>query len=197
MLYVIVLWRKYTKLYLFENEKHEKLKFIGHFFLHLHDKIYNLQVRKSKNHCRMAFRIRNRSLVFPNKYPTVHRKLATVTSESRTVVDGFVLRHKTDYIPQVGLQENVCASDCNLVFMCGQGTAGKTFSMYLKALQGIDKKDFKARLISVRALDSKKGSSMYADGVKVCGDFAGCQSSSSDIPTFYWEKTNKSPFKRI
>ena len=140
----------------------------------------------------MAFRIRNRSLVFPNKYPTVHRKLATVTSESKTVVDGFVLRHKTDYIPQVGLQENVCASDCNLVFMCGQGTAGKTFSMYLKALQGIDNKDFKARLISVRALDSKKGSSMYADGVKVCGDFAGCQSSSSDIPTFYWEKTNAS-----
>ena len=140
----------------------------------------------------MAFRIRNRSLVFPNKYPTVHRKLATVTSESKTVVDGFVLRHKTDYIPQVGLQEEVCASECNLIFMCGQATSGKSFSMYLKALAGIDKKDFKARLISVRALDSKKGSSMYADGVKVCGDFAGCQSSSSDIPTFYWEKTNAS-----
>ena len=59
-----------------------------------------------------------------------------------------------------------------------------TFSMFLKALQGIDKQDFKARLISVRALDSKKGSSMFADGVKVCGNFAGCQYNSSDVPTF-------------
>lgn len=55
MLYVIVLWRKYTKLYLFENEKYEKLKFIGHFFLHLHDKIYNLQVRKSKKSLQNGF----------------------------------------------------------------------------------------------------------------------------------------------
>ena len=67
-----------------------------------------------------------------------------------------------------------------------------TFSMYLKALQGIDKKDFKARLISVRALDSKKGSSIYSDGVKVCGSFAGCQSNSSEVPTFYFPSTNAS-----
>lgn len=67
-----------------------------------------------------------------------------------------------------------------------------TFSMYLKALQGIDKKDFKARLISVRALDSKKGSSIYTDGVKVCGGFAGCQYSSSEVPTFFWEQYNSS-----
>ena len=129
---------------------------------------------------------------FPKLYPKVTRTLATVTSKSKTVVDGFELRHKVDYIPQVGLQENVVASECNLVFMCGQGTAGKTFSMYLKALQGIDKKDFKARLISVRALDSKKGSSIYSDGVKVCGSFAGCQSNSSEVPTFYFPSTNAS-----
>ena len=65
-----------------------------------------------------------------------------------------------------------------------------TFSMFLKALQGIDKQDFKARLISVRALDSKKGSSMFADGVKVCGNFAGCQYNSSDVPTFLWPQYN-------
>ena len=61
----------------------------------------------------------------PTKYPSVIRTLATVTSESKTVVGDFELRHKVDYIPQVGLQENVCASECNLIFMCGQGTAGK------------------------------------------------------------------------
>ncbi len=62
--------------------------------------------------------------------------------------------------------------------------------MYLKALTGVDKQDFKARLISVRALDSKKGSSIFTDGVKVCGGFANCQASSSDIPSFVWSQWN-------
>ncbi len=139
----------------------------------------------------MAFRLLDKSLKFDVAlYPKVERKLATVKSKSKTIVGGFELRHKIDYIPQVGLQENVCASECNLVFMCGQGTSGKTFSMYLKALSGVDKQDFKARLISVRALDSKKGSSIFTDGVKVCGGFAGCQASSSDIPSFVWPQWN-------
>lgn len=138
----------------------------------------------------MAFRLLRNIEQWPALYPRVERKLATVKSKSKTVVGGFELRHKIDYIPQVGLQENVCASECNLVFMCGQGTSGKTFSMYLKALSGVDKQDFKARLISVRALDSKKGSSIFTDGVKVCGGFAGCQASSSDIPSFVWPQWN-------
>ena len=144
----------------------------------------------------MGFKLLNKNISFPELYPKVERELATVSSKSKTVVGGFELRHKIDYIPQVGLQENVVASECNLVFMCGQGTAGKTFSMYLKALQGIDKKDFKARLISVRALDSKKGSSIYTDGVKVCGGFAGCQYSSSEVPTFFWEQYNSDKCSR-
>lgn len=139
----------------------------------------------------MAFRLIDKKLKFDVKpYPKVVRRLATVNEKSQTVVGGFTLRHKIDYIPQVGLQENVCASECNLIFMCGQGTSGKSFAMFLKALGGIDKQDFKARLINVRALDSKKGSSMFTDGVKVCGDFAGCQVSSSDIPSFTWPQWN-------
>lgn len=139
----------------------------------------------------MAFRLLDNSLKFDIAlYPRVERKLATVKSKSKTVVGGFELRHKVDYIPQVGLQESVCVSECNLIFMCGQGTSGKTFSMYLKALTGVDKQDFKARLISVRALDSKKGSSIFTDGVKVCGGFANCQASSSDMPSFVWPQWN-------
>lgn len=76
------------------------------------------------------------------------------------------------------------------MFLCGQGTSGKTFSMYLKALGGVEKQDFKARLISVRSLDSKKGSSMFSDGIKVCGGFAGCQATSAEIPTFSWLQWN-------
>lgn len=138
----------------------------------------------------MGFRLLSKDLGFPTLYPRVERTLATVKTKSKTVVGGFELRHKVDYIPQPGLQENVCASECNLVFMCGQGTSGKSFAMFLKALSGVDKQDFKARLINVRALDSKKGSSMFTDGVKVCGGFANCQASSSDVPSFVWPQWN-------
>lgn len=138
----------------------------------------------------MAFEIIRNIDNWPALYPKVERTLATVKTKSKTIVDGFELRHKIDYIPQVGLQENVCASEANLVFICGQGTSGKSFAMFLKALSGMDKQDFKARLINVRALDSKKGSSMFADGIKVCGGFANCQASSSDIPTFSWPQYN-------
>ena len=139
----------------------------------------------------MAFRLINPNLkIDVPLYPKVERELATVKKKSKTIVGGFELRHKVDYIPQPGLQEDVCASECNLIFMCGQGTSGKSFGMFLKALSGVDKQDFKARLINVRALDSKKGSSMFTDGVKVCGGFANCQASSSDVPSFVWPQWN-------
>lgn len=138
----------------------------------------------------IVFRILNNSIKLPDAYPKVERKLATVKSKSKTVVGGFELRYKTDYMPQVGMQESVCASECNLVFMCGQGTSGKSFAMFLKALGGIDKQDFKARLINVRALDSQKGSSMWTDGLKLYGGYAGCQANSSGVPTFFWPQWN-------
>jgi hypothetical protein len=138
----------------------------------------------------MAFRILNNKITFPALYPKVERELATVKKKSKTVVGGFELRHKVDYIPQPGLQEDVCASECNLMFMCGQGTAGKTFALYFKALGGCDKKDFTARIISYQAKDSKKGSSMLRDGIKTCGEFAGCEQSTSDYPTFMWKQWN-------
>lgn len=138
----------------------------------------------------MAFRILDKSLSFPALYPRVERELATVKKKSKTVVGGFELRHKIDYIPQPGLQEDVCSSECNLIFMCGQGTAGKTFALYFKALGGCDKKDFTARIISYQAKDSKKGSSMLRDGIKTCGEFAGCEQSISDYPTFMWKQWN-------
>lgn len=135
-----------------------------------------------------AYRLINRNAKLPTLYPRVKRKLSTAKEKGWDIVGGYKLRKGAvkDYIPYPGMQENVCASECNLIFMCGQGTAGKTFSMYFKALGGVDKYNFTARLISVRALDSKKGSSIFRDGVAVCGNFANCEYSSSDIPTFSW-----------
>lgn len=128
----------------------------------------------------------------PERYPRVRRKLATVSERGETEVGGFKLRSKTDYIPQVGMQEAVCRCESNLIFMCGQGTSGKTFTMYLKALRGMFVQDFKARLISVRALDSKKGSSIFADGMKLLGGYGGITASSSDVPSFTNEAYNSS-----
>lgn len=138
----------------------------------------------------MAFRILDKSIAFPALYPKVERELATVKKKSKTVVGGFTLRHNVDFIPQVGLQEDVCASECNLIFMCGQGTAGKTFALYFKALGGCDKYGFTARIISFQQKDNEKGSSMLRDGITVCGNFAGCEQNVSKYPTFMWRQWN-------
>lgn len=135
-------------------------------------------------------RLVNRNIKFPKPYPKVERKLSTAKEKGYDIVGDYKLRSGIDYMPLPGLQEDVCGSECNLIFMCGQATAGKTFSMYLKALGGIDKPNFTARLISVRALDSKKGSSIFRDGVSVCGNFAGCEYNSSEVPTFMWKRWN-------
>lgn len=137
------------------------------------------------------FRILKKDLVLDIPlYPKVERELATAKSKSETIVGDFRLRKDIDYMPQVGLQEELCASECNLVFICGQATSGKTFAMFLKALGGIDKYGFTARLISVRLQDSKKGSSIFRDGVTICGNFANCDYNTSDYPTFMWPHWN-------
>jgi hypothetical protein len=138
----------------------------------------------------MPLRLINNRIKFPDLYPKVTRKLPTAKDEGWTKVGDFKLRKGIDFIPQPGMQEAVCASDCNLIFMCGQGTAGKTFSMYLKALGGIDKFGFTSRIISVRAVDSQKGSSIFRDGVTVLGNFSNCDYSSSGVPTFSYPQWN-------
>lgn len=299
------------------------------------------------------YRIVNQdNITLPRPYPKVSRELSTATKRGSVTVGGFTLRKDVDFIPNTGLQEQLCSSDCNLVFICGQATSGKaqpydakvltpngfvemgslqvgdeisgvaapfqqvvgtfeqgeldvcrftlesgevvessldhlwfsgvsiisnmtgrernallevrttqqlidalnrrgaktigakvgnvflpvsgpmggygdmhaiksyemigkkpcrcilvsnpdrlyitddyvvthnTYSMFLKALCGIDKQGFTARLISVRLQDSKKGSSIFRDGVAVCGNFANCEYNSSDYPTFAWPHWN-------
>lgn len=61
----------------------------------------------------------------PTLYPKVERKLPTVGDKGWTKVGGFTLRDKVDFIPQPGLQENVCACEANVIYMCGAATMGK------------------------------------------------------------------------
>ncbi|MDE7411591.1 MAG: hypothetical protein K2M94_06095 [Paramuribaculum sp.] len=134
----------------------------------------------------MAFRLIKKIDKFPDLYPKVERKLPTVKDKGWTRVGGFLLRDKVDYIPQPGLQENFCACESNTIYLCGAATMGKTFSMIFKVLYGIDKKGFSSAMISKRLQDSKKGGSIFRDNEILLGAFAGCESNSSEIPTFYW-----------
>lgn len=140
----------------------------------------------------MAFRLINKNLAFPPLYPKVEREDPTINDKGWDRVGGFTLRDKVDYMPQPGLQEDFCRCESNLILMCGAMSMGKTFAMDLKALYGVDKPAFSAAMISVRAMDSKKGSSMLRDAIEVCGKFGECDVNSSDVPTLYWERWNSS-----
>ena len=65
-----------------------------------------------------------------------------------------------------------------------------TYSMLMKFLEGIDKPGFSGRFISMRLADSKKGTSIYRDAMELLGNYSGCETSSSDSPTFAWSRWN-------
>lgn len=144
----------------------------------------------------MAFRLLDKSIAFPALYPKVERKLPTVSDKGWDKVGGFTLRDKetygvyADYMPQPGLQENLCACECNLIFVCGAATSGKTYAMYLKSLYGITHPGFTATLFSYREKDSQKGSSIFRDGVEVLGNYANCDYVSSGNIGFRYPQYN-------
>ncbi len=134
----------------------------------------------------MAFRLLNKKIAFPALYPKVERELPTAKSKGWTKVGGFLLRDKVDYIPQPGLQENVCACEANVIHMCGAATMGKSFTGILLWGYRVNKKGASGAMISTRLQDSKKGSSIFRDNELVWGQFANCNYNTSDYPTFAW-----------
>lgn len=143
------------------------------------------------------FRVLDKNLKFNIAlYPKVERKLPTVGDKGWDKVGGWALRDKetygvyADYMPQPGLQENLCACEANLIFICGAATSGKTYAMYLKTLYGIDKPGFTATMFSFREKDSQKGSSIFRDGVEVLGNFANCDYVSSGNIGFRFPQHN-------
>lgn len=138
------------------------------------------------------FRLKNKDAKFPPLYEHVERKLPTVKEKGWDKVGDFMLRDKKDFMPQPGLQENFIKCESNIIFLCGAATMGKTYSMLMKFLAGIEKPGFSGRFISMRLADSKKGTSIYRDAVELLGNFSNCEVSSSDSPTFAWSKWNSS-----
>ena len=138
------------------------------------------------------FILKNKDAVFPPRYEHVERELATISSKGFDRVGDFTLRDGKDLIPQVGMQEDVCKCTSNLIFACGMATSGKSFSIFLKALQGIGLPGYTGRLINVRKLDSAKGTSMFRDAIAVWGEFSNCQVTYGELPTFSWPQWNNS-----
>lgn len=138
------------------------------------------------------FRLRNSETKFPELYPKVERKPYTAKEKGWDKVGDFLIRENIDLIPQVGLQENLISCESNLIFVCGEATSGKTFGMMLRLLRGIGRQNYTGRLVNVRLNDSKKGTSMFRDGMVVWGNFSDCEVTSSDSPTFAWREWNNS-----
>lgn len=134
--------------------------------------------------------LKNKYAEFPDKYPVVERKIPTATEKGWTKVGGVLLRDNIDLIPQPGLQEEVCACECNLIFMAGAATMGKTFAGFMKALQGLGRQNYTARLISKRLQDNKKGGSIIRDAKLIYDGFAGCEFTSGEYPTASWSQWN-------
>lgn len=134
----------------------------------------------------MAFRLVNKDIQFPQLYPRVERKLRTAKEKGWDRVGGFTLREKVDYMPQPGLQENVCACEANVIYMCGAATMGKSFTGILMWGYRVDKKGSSGAMVSARLQDSKKGSSIFRDNELVWGTFANCEYKTSDYPAFLW-----------
>lgn len=67
-----------------------------------------------------------------------------------------------------------------------------TFAGFMKALQGLGRQNYTARLISKRLQDSKKGGSIIRDAKLIYDGFAGCDFTSGEYPTAYWSTWNSS-----
>lgn len=136
------------------------------------------------------FRLKNKDAEFPPLYEHVERQLPNIKDKGWDKVGNFILREKKDFMPQPGLQENFLRCESNLIFLCGAASMGKSFAMLMKMLYGMDKPGFSGRFISMRLADSKKGTSTYRDTMELLGNYANCEISSSDSPTFAWPKYN-------
>lgn len=136
------------------------------------------------------FKLKNPTAKLPPLYEHAERCLPTIKDKGWDKVGDFTLREKKDFMPQPGLQERFCSCTSNLIFLCGAASMGKTYSMMLKMLTGVDKVGFSGRFISVRLADSKKGTSLYRDAMELWGNYSDCEVSASDAPTFAWPKWN-------
>lgn len=128
----------------------------------------------------------------PQRYPKVVREDPTIDNPGFVEVDGYRLRPNLDLMPQRGMQENLCASECNLIFLGGSGTSGKTFGALLSSMKGLGYQNYTARIVTMQSKDNEVGTSMKRDAEQVFGGFAGCNFTTSGGLTAEWPQWNNS-----
>lgn len=108
---------------------------------------------------------------------------------------GFADAHYLKDIKPVGVKPCRCILVSNpdhLYIMDDFIVTHNSFGIFLKGLQGVSIPNYTGRLINVRKLDSAKGTSMFRDASLVWGQFAGCEVSTGELPTFVWPEWNNS-----
>lgn len=126
----------------------------------------------------------------PPIYPKVVRQDPTMDDPGFVEVGGYRLRPNVDLIPQRGMQENTAASDCNLIFLGGSGTSGKTFIGLMNYGKGIGFQNFTGRIVTMQSKDGDMGSSMKRDVEQIFGGFAESKVSTSGGITVEWPQWN-------
>ena len=137
----------------------------------------------------MRLRFKDKSKM-PERYPVVIRKDPTMDDAGFVEVGGYRLRPNIDLIPQRGMQEKLCSSDCNLIFLTGSATGGKTFGGLLASMKGLGHQNYTARIVTMQSKDGEAGTSMSRDAEQIYGRFANCRISKSGGITAEWDQWN-------
>lgn len=108
---------------------------------------------------------------------------------------GKVFRHRMVKYECVGRKKCRCikVSNSDSLYITDDFiVTHNTFAMLQKVEGGLGRPGFTTRFINVRLQDGKKGGSIFRDAVEILGNYAGCQYSSADYPTFFWPQWNNS-----
>lgn len=132
------------------------------------------------------FILRSKTTQKPEKYPAVERVIPTKANnfEGWDKVGDHVLRDGVDIIPNPMMQEPFLASDADIKIAMGAISMGKTYALGLQFLDRIEKQGYTGYLFSKKLIDSTQGGSMLRDMRQIVGDFADCNVTTSDYPTF-------------
>lgn len=147
---------------------------------------HNYEKRRGRLSYRITVYVGNAEEVF-----TLPRKISGFNANENH--HGFSNEHYLKNIVPTGVKPCRCILVSNpdhLYIMDDFIVTHNSFSLFLKALQGIGVKNYTGRIINVRKLDSAKGSSMFRDADFVLGKFAGCEVTTGELPTFAWPKWN-------
>lgn len=132
---------------------------------------------------------RNGVLEKPAPYPKVVRHIGTINEPMWTEVDGHRLRKGIDFITQEGLQEYVIQrDDVDILLLGSQPSSGKTASLLLCALDGLDKKTpgmaHGVLFVKKQLISTKDNAGSITQDAKMFYNFADCSYTLSENPTF-------------